>query len=280
MMAKWKLGAAFASILFVATAAQAADPLALPAGRGAGVRSVATATATATHAQAAQAEVRAPRPYLEVRADARAAGRAAAVNHFLLHARGSASGQGYYDKYGSHWDAVNHKEPPAPLQSLPTRQVLQQEFFSAPERFEQLKPLIAQTKMGREALAWAEKYGVEVKWVDADAAYYTGGTNTMVLGTKYAPENAAATFIHEMNHARFHNEGWTPSAKKVDRDAYVSAMLHEEAMGETIVAETGYMRGALWKDVGQYRPAVKAYRAAYAKVFAEERAAREAAARP
>ncbi|KAB8190608.1 hypothetical protein FH608_034400 [Nonomuraea phyllanthi] len=100
--------------------------------------------------------------------------------------------------------------------------------------------VLRETPAGREALAWAKKHGITVIFNHSDLndsegivglgdfndeldVLRIGGANTR------SPEDLAATFVHEVNHAR-HQGG--PNPLTMGREEFVNAAVQEEIDGE------------------------------------------------
>ncbi|MEV8635116.1 hypothetical protein AB0395_26010 [Streptosporangium sp. NPDC051023] len=100
--------------------------------------------------------------------------------------------------------------------------------------------LLAQTPMGREALAWAREHGVTVLFHKGEignlsektrtAGNYNDGLDVLRIGLtdQRSPEDLAETFVHEVNHARNQN---TPDPLRMGRQEYIEAAIAEEVEG-------------------------------------------------
>ncbi|RAY14438.1 hypothetical protein DPM19_15895 [Actinomadura craniellae] len=85
--------------------------------------------------------------------------------------------------------------------------------------------VLNETPLGREALEWVRQNGVAVVYRPGGGSFYRGSTNTFYVDSSRTPEAQAATFVHEVNHAR--HDG-TPDPKKMGRDEYIDASINEE----------------------------------------------------
>jgi hypothetical protein len=99
----------------------------------------------------------------------------------------------------------------------------------------------------------------------------------MVIEASYRPERAALSFIHEIQHARYHHEKMRPDMTSTGRESYISARLSEEAeaMALSIKAKMEMIEAGLGVDEVGY-PMEKLYHeariAAEKAAFVSERA--------
>lgn len=101
------------------------------------------------------------------------------------------------------------------------------------ERFAEIKAIAGAVPTGQEALTLFETHHVGVTFQPGGGSYFDPDGNTMVIDQHERPATAALTFVHEMNHARYHHEGKTAdlSDETLPRKEYVRRMVEEEAEG-------------------------------------------------
>jgi hypothetical protein len=131
--------------------------------------------------------------------------------------------------------------------------------------FEPIKAILNGIPAGREALLTMQKYKVGVKFVKG-RYFFDPDSNTMFLNSDHDAARSALDFIHELYHAKTHNEKTTPDVQSLSRQDYVNKMLEEEAEG-TVRSIEGKMqlegtktkvRGAVFPLESEYRTAFKA----------------------
>ena len=126
--------------------------------------------------------------------------------------------------------------------------------------FEAMAAVLSQIESGRTALAKMEQYDIEVKFETGGGTYYQASNNRMVIDGSQGAQRAALSFVHEMTHARYHNEGQRVDIGGVDQDLYIQGRIEEEAEGvvRSIEAKKGLAEAGF--DVSQLRyPLEKAY---------------------
>jgi len=127
------------------------------------------------------------------------------------------------------------------------------------------------TQRGRDTLQWLYDNKIPIV-VDPDTtgAYWNG--TQIIMGEGY---DDASVLVHETNHAKYTKDGRSADVHKLDRDAYVTAAINEEADGtvQQILAAKEFR--ASGRDVDQ-QPAEPQYDAAYQK--AKDRGASDAEA--
>jgi hypothetical protein len=100
------------------------------------------------------------------------------------------------------------------------------------QRQEEIKNILKECPTGREAMKVEEDYQVTVKsGPEGQGSYYNPATNEVFIDSRESSESAALTYVHEMNHAKYANEGRTANEHSLSRDAYVKNMVEEEAEG-------------------------------------------------
>jgi hypothetical protein len=130
------------------------------------------------------------------------------------------------------------------------------------DRNSDLVQTLLSTERGRQTLQWlADNHIPIVIDPDEEGAFWNG--RRIVLGEGY---DNAAVVVHEANHARYTVEGRHADPKKLDRAAYVSAAIAEEADGtvQQILAAKEFRAGG--RDLGR-QPAEDAYDAAYVQAI-------------
>jgi hypothetical protein len=134
---------------------------------------------------------------------------------------------------------------------------------NAPD-FEAIAAILSQIESGRTALAQMEQYDVEVKFEAGGGTYYQASNNRMVIDGSHGIQRAALSFVHEMTHARYHNEERRVDIGEADQELYIQGRIEEEAEGvvRSIVAKNELAEAGF--DVSQLRyPLEKAYTEAY-----------------
>lgn len=123
---------------------------------------------------------------------------------------------------------VTEPPPPSPGASPVPLPVLNERAWKRTEK------ILQQTPIGRAALKWARQHGVGLMYRTGDGSYYDDATNIVHLELDQSPEQTAAVFVHETNHARNRNQ---PDVHKLSRAAYISRSLDEEAHGQVLAIE-------------------------------------------
>ena len=96
-------------------------------------------------------------------------------------------------------------------------------------RMADIESVMEQIEIGRQAMAMAERYEVEIQLETGQGTAYRSYSNTMVIEASYRPERAALSFIHEVLHTQYHHERMRPDMASTGREIYISARLSEEA---------------------------------------------------
>jgi hypothetical protein len=114
------------------------------------------------------------------------------------------------------------------------------------------------TQRGRDTLQWLYDNKIDIV-IDPDTtgAYWNG--TQIVMGEGY---DDASVLVHETNHAKYTKDGRSADVHALDRDAYVTAAINEEADGlvQQILAAKEFR--AAGRDIRE-QPAEPAYDAAY-----------------
>jgi hypothetical protein len=114
------------------------------------------------------------------------------------------------------------------------------------------------TQHGRDTLQWLYDNKIDIV-IDPDTtgAYWNG--TQIVMGEGY---DDASVLVHETNHAKYTKDGRSADVHELDRDAYVTAAINEEAdgLGQQILAAKEFR--AAGRDIRK-QPAEPAYDAAY-----------------
>jgi hypothetical protein len=140
-------------------------------------------------------------------------------------------------------------------------------------KFEAIKDILNTIPTGKSALKLMEYHKVKVVFKKGGGSYYNPSSTSMVIDSNEAPADAALTFVHEMNHARYDKEGITGKVKDQSRDDYVNQMVEEEAEGTVKSIEAKIeLEGGGTVDVSKASfPLEKQYRLAHnAKIKEEE----------
>lgn len=132
--------------------------------------------------------------------------------------------------------------------------------------FEAVAAILNQIESGRNALAEMERYAVELKFETGGGTYYLASKNWAIIDGSQGAQRAALSFIHEMTHARYHNEGLRVDIGGTDQEFYVKGRIEEEAEGLVRSIEAKKELAAAGLDVRQVRyPLENAYADAYQK---------------
>jgi hypothetical protein len=144
------------------------------------------------------------------------------------------------------------------------------------ERVEAIRQILQQSDSGRAALEQKEEYGVEVRAGRAGGgSFFSSSSNSITLDAGESNEEAALTFVHEMNHARYFHEGIGADVESMTREEYVNSMIEEESEGTVRSIETKIelegtdidVSGATFPLEGEYR---QAYQTAVEAARAED----------
>lgn len=126
--------------------------------------------------------------------------------------------------------------------------------------FEAMAAVLNQIESGRTALAQMDHYDVEVKFETGGGTYYQASANRVVIDGSQGPQRAALSFVHEMTHARYHNEGQREDIGVAERELYVRGRIKEEAEGVVRSIEAKKELAEAGFDVSQLRyPLENAY---------------------
>lgn len=117
--------------------------------------------------------------------------------------------------------------------------------------FKAVAAILNQIESGQNALALMEKYAVEVKFVTGGGTYYLALENKIVINRNQSTQRAALSFIHEMTHARYYNEGLRVDIGGADQELYVQGRIEEEAEGVVNSIEAKKELAAAGFDVSQ-----------------------------
>ncbi|MCA9984194.1 MAG: hypothetical protein KDE59_07870 [Anaerolineales bacterium] len=148
------------------------------------------------------------------------------------------------------------------------------------KRFEKIQAILETIPGGQDALATMKKYRIGVTYKAGVGSFYDPETNTMVLDTAENPETSALTFVHEINHGKYHNEGLDPDATTVTRDEYIKARVEEEAEGAVLSIEAKMELEGTTVDVSKATfPQEQEYRQAYNDAIAAAKAKDPAASK-
>jgi hypothetical protein len=99
------------------------------------------------------------------------------------------------------------------------------------KKLEEMKTILDASATGKEALKLMEDHKVAVKFKPGGGSYFDSSSNSMVIDSHETAANSALTFVHEMNHARYHHEGLSADVTSLSREDYVKKMVEEEAEG-------------------------------------------------
>ncbi|MEQ8755500.1 MAG: DUF4157 domain-containing protein [Coleofasciculus sp. G1-WW12-02] len=99
------------------------------------------------------------------------------------------------------------------------------------KRFEEIKKVLDTIPTGKEALKLMDNYAAGVNFAAGGGSYYDSASNSMVIDSNEPPAKAALTFVHEMNHAKYHHQKLSADVSSLSREEYVKKMVEEEAEG-------------------------------------------------
>jgi hypothetical protein len=98
--------------------------------------------------------------------------------------------------------------------------------------FADLKRICKAVPTGMEAIAIMDTHSVGYIYGAAGGgSFFDSPTNKMTLDPNEDTTNAALTFVHEMNHAKYFHEHRSADVMKLSKKAYVKKMVEEEAEG-------------------------------------------------
>ncbi|WP_052667322.1 DUF6782 family putative metallopeptidase [Nitriliruptor alkaliphilus] len=92
---------------------------------------------------------------------------------------------------------------------------------------DQVRDLLGDSEIGREALALLDELGITPEYEPGGGSYFVPSQNRIVLDSNLTPEQLAAILVHEALHAERSNTGQSPDIDG-PRDAYVDGMIAEE----------------------------------------------------
>jgi hypothetical protein len=101
----------------------------------------------------------------------------------------------------------------------------------------EVRVLVAKSAQGKEALSNMAKHKVTLAPAPKNASWFDQKTNTVFISKNMSPDEAAATFVHEMTHADWYKTGKSANAArdwatKYSRFEYINKMCREEAAAE------------------------------------------------
>ena len=132
------------------------------------------------------------------------------------------------------------------------------------KKLEEMKTILDASATGKEALKLMEDHKVAVKFKPGGGSYFDSSSNSMVIDSHETAANSALTFVHEMNHARYHHEGLSADVTSLSREDYVKKMVEEEAEGTVKSIEAKIELEGTKIDVSKASfPLEKEYRKAY-----------------
>ncbi len=98
--------------------------------------------------------------------------------------------------------------------------------------FNDIKRICKTIPTGIEAIAIMDTYSVGYIYGAAGGgSFFASDSNKMTLDPTEDTTNAALTFVHEMNHAKYHHENLGADIMKLSKKKYVKGMVEEEAEG-------------------------------------------------
>lgn len=120
----------------------------------------------------------------------------------------------------------------------------------APDPSEQARKrtekILNETPLGRDALSWIKQHGVQVVYRPGGGSYYSDDDNVFYVDTNQPPEEVAAVFVHETNHAR---NRYKPDVHKLSRADFIDQALDEEAHGTVLqIQENEQLQAKRGKD--------------------------------
>jgi hypothetical protein len=131
-------------------------------------------------------------------------------------------------------------------------------------RFEEIRQILETIPTGREALRLKNVHRVGVQFLAGGGSYYDSSSNSMVIDSNHPPARAALSFVHELNHARYHHEGLSANIRTLSREEYIRQMVEEEAEGVIKSLEAKIELEGTPTDVSRFTyPLERQYREAY-----------------
>ena len=98
------------------------------------------------------------------------------------------------------------------------------------KRAEAINKILETIPTGKEAIAIGKKYDVKLA-ESKEGSKYDPPSNTIYISSAEDDKEAALTFVHEMNHAKYAKEGKSADVEKLGKEEYVKKWVEEEAEG-------------------------------------------------
>src|SRR4051794_36370179 len=97
-----------------------------------------------------------------------------------------------------------------------------------PFKLHAIESILNQCHIGREAVAYRQVNRVPVGFNAKPGGDWSARLRRIRLNDSVSNDQAALILVHEINHAKYHIEGWVPDPKKVSEAQYVAARIEEE----------------------------------------------------
>jgi type VI secretion system secreted protein VgrG len=106
-------------------------------------------------------------------------------------------------------------------------------------QMQRIRAILAQSPTGRRQLEIYDRYGMKTGNQNGTAGEWHSADNTVILGpATTSDDDAALTFVHEINHAQADKEGTSADVNKENRADYINHNLAEDAHGERLAQQT------------------------------------------
>ena len=160
------------------------------------------------------------------------------------------------------------------LQTEENLRILEEEVTKREELRTGIPMHLSASETGIKALDMMTKYNVTMMFRGGEGSYFDPAANAMVIDSNETVEEAALTFVHEMNHARYHHEGLEGDIATLSREDYVKSRVEEEAEGAVLSIEAKMeLEMTPLKEITATFPQEAEYRQAYQQAIDAAKAA-------
>lgn len=141
----------------------------------------------------------------------------------------------------------------------------------------EVRAVMNDSALGKEANDIINKYDVKIEYRNGGGTVYDPSRNTMIIDESMTPDKAsqAPYIIHEVNHAKWKNEGKSANIATQSRSDYVNNMLKEEAEGTSKQIESSKELRSKGHNTPQ-QPLESNYDAAYNQAIQNGKSVQEA----
>jgi hypothetical protein len=145
------------------------------------------------------------------------------------------------------------------------------------DKWTKVKEVLEMTETGKEALKRKDDLGIPVEFKAGGGSYHSAGK--IVIDSDHAPQRAALSFVHEMNHAYWFKKGMQANITTETRAAYIDKKINEESEGVVKSIECKMeLEGSKVSTTGLSYPLEAEYKAAYKKSYDDAIAAKKSEA--